>query len=168
MVRFVCLNTGVLSFRLIMVTIISKMSFCRNGKMRESNTKIRLLGVDPSLQSDGEEGLRSTAGGCWTGLGFADSPQGVGFVVCSHISLFTESWVLFLWLLEDCVCLEGTGWLLTLVCGLGRDKETASLQYLVRKLSVWKSTHLPRSVLASHIHYQHGIILYGKTKPEPF
>lgn len=64
MVRFVCLNTGVLSFRLIMVTIISKMSFCRNGKMRESNTKIRLLGVDPSLQSDGEEGLRSTAGGC--------------------------------------------------------------------------------------------------------
>lgn len=64
MVRLVCLNTGVLSFRLIMLTIISKVSVCRNGKIRESNTKVTLLGADPSLQSNGEEGLRSTAGGC--------------------------------------------------------------------------------------------------------
>ena len=82
LVRFVCLNTGMLSFMLRMVTRISKESLCRKSKARESKTKIRLLGADPDLQSDQRGWCKEHS---WMGRAFAASPQCVcGLWVCSH------------------------------------------------------------------------------------
>lgn len=90
-VRFVCLNTGLLSFTLTMVTIISKESLCRKGEATESKIKVRPLGGDPDLQR-----------GWWMWLWFAASPQcgWVGFVPTR--SPFPEPRALCRWGEREC------------------------------------------------------------------
>lgn len=85
LVRFVCLNTGLLSFMLRMVTRISKESLWRNSKARESKTKIRLLGADPELQSDQRWCKEHSWMGAGWGWGLQPAHSVWGLWVCSHI-----------------------------------------------------------------------------------
>lgn len=79
--RFICLNSGLLSFILRMVTRISKESLCRKGKAREPKTKIRLLGADPDQKGRCKE--HSWMGAGW-GWGSQPARSTWGLWVCSQ------------------------------------------------------------------------------------
>lgn len=155
--RFVCLNTGLLSFTLTMVTIISKESLCRKGEVRESKIKIRPLGGDPDLQREQR--------GWWMWLWSAASPQcgWVGFVPTRSLPIPRASGTLTV--RAACMSAKKRTSLHLPVWALGKQREVrAALRSPGTGLSVCRSAHLPSSVLTSQEHQQQGVFLYVKTK----